>query len=59
MLLRCCSVQKTGAPAHPELWGASHTWTDGKDTVLTRMGIADNCIELRYNKSPVGRAACQ
>lgn len=36
---------------HPELFGQYNTWTEGKpDSVLTRMGMANNYIELRYNK---------
>lgn len=35
---------------HPELWGKYDTWTAGKDTVLSQMGMAKNYIELRYNK---------
>ena len=36
---------------HPELWGAFKTWTEGKpESVLSKMGMAANNIELSYNK---------
>jgi len=44
--------------SHPELWGKYSTWTEGKpETVLSQMGMANNYIELRYNKSPEGMPA--
>lgn len=43
---------------HPELFGQHSAWTAGKpETVLSQMGMAENYIELRYNKSPAGAPA--
>jgi hypothetical protein len=41
---------------HPELWSRKGAWTDGKHSVLAKMGtgMAAERIELRYNTTPAG-----